>query len=143
MKYRYGFFCNCLANPKFHFVLKTGVISTRIVLEFYKVDTLGMATKALKITTILKLSWHYHQNQTSVGLIYMYFLHRIKWVKTATCGIYDMRRWTSPLLLIHTPERRGGDKVRRVITSPGRAKLALIVTWLIPNLKLLIKQSLV
>ena len=42
------FFCNCLANPKFHFVSKTRVISTKIVWAFYEVYTLEMAIKVLK-----------------------------------------------------------------------------------------------
>ena len=46
-------FCNCPANPKFHFVSKTGVISTKIVGAFSEVYTLEMANQGTKITAIL------------------------------------------------------------------------------------------
>ena len=48
-------FCNCPVNPKFHFVSKTGVISTKIVGAFSEVYTLEMANQGTEITTILNL----------------------------------------------------------------------------------------
>jgi hypothetical protein len=48
-------FRNCPVNPKFHFVSKTGVISTKIVGAFSEVYTLEMANQGTEITTILNL----------------------------------------------------------------------------------------